>query len=324
MTEEDYPMRRLLLLALFVAVPLAAAAAPTVLDQVVVTVNGDPVYAGEVKLAAQQIGASMARSGQPLDGAKIGAAAVQDVVDARLMVQEAKRRGLKVVEADVTAAVAAAETQAGGAEGLAKTLAEQGFDRTRFETMARETSLTRQLLAQLTAGVTVNDEQVATFYRDNLAKIAEPEKIHAHQILVKVAGSGEPARASARAKVEAARERAIASEDFAALARELSEGSTAAKGGDIGALSRDQMPPAIATAAFALAAGEISEVLDTGVAFQIIRVDAKLPARTPPLAEVTDRIRSGLTRQAEAERVRTVLTELRAKATIVSTPPAGA
>ena len=316
-------MRQLRLLILLAAVPLTAAAAPTALDQVVVTVNGDPVYAGEVKLASQQIGASMARSGQPIDGVKIGAAAMQEVVDARLMVQEAKRRGIKVVEADVSAAVAAAEKEAGGAEGLAKALAEQGFDRTRFENMARETSLTRQLLAQLTAGVTVSDEQVATFYRDNLAKIAEPEKVRAHQILVKVAGSGEPARAAARTKVEAARKRAVAGEDFAALARELSEGPTAAEGGDIGALSRDQMPPAIATTAFALAPGGISQVLDTGAAFQIIRVDGKVPARPPPQAEVSDRIRTGLTRQAEAERVRALLTKLRADAKIVSMPPAG-
>ena len=72
--------------------PTASQRPTTPPDQVVVTVNGDPVYAGEVQMAAQQMAQTMAASGQQVDPQRIGAAAMQQMVDGMLLVQEARRR----------------------------------------------------------------------------------------------------------------------------------------------------------------------------------------------------------------------------------------
>ncbi len=58
-------------------------------------------------------------------------------------------------------------------------------------------------------------------------------------------------------------ERAVAGEDFASLAMELSEGPNAANGGDLGFTARGQMVESFDDAVWALEVGEISEVVES-------------------------------------------------------------
>jgi len=65
-----------------------------------------------------------------------------------------------------------------------------------------------------------------------------------------------------------------AGEDFAKLAKEFSEDSTGANGGDLGWFKKEDMVPQFATAAFALKKGQLSkELVETEYGFHIIRLD---------------------------------------------------
>lgn len=299
-------------------VPTAAQRPTTPADQVVVTVNGDPVYAGEVQMAAQRMAQGMAQSGQQVDPQQIGAAAMQQLVDGMLLVQEAKTRGFKVDPAIVEDSVKKAETTAGGADKLDATLAEEGMDRARLHTLIEDSDLVNQLLRQLGEGIEISDEKVAAFYQENPTFFQAPEEIEASHILFKVeADADAETKAAAKAKAEAARKRALAGEDFAALAKELSEGPSAANGGSLGFFSKDRMVKAFADAAFALEVGGISEVVETQFGYHVIRVDDHRDARTVALEEVQDRIRQGLAQEEQGKKVEALLTGLREKAEIV-------
>ena len=63
--------------------------------------------------------------------------------------------------------------------------------------------------------------------------------------------------------------------DFAAIAREHSEGADAADGGEIGWVTRDQLSPDIVDTVFALAAGQISEPIELGEGHYIFKVEEK-------------------------------------------------
>lgn len=300
--------------------PTAAQRPTTPPDQVVVTVNGDPVYAGEVQMAAQRMAQGMAQSGQQVDPQQIGAAAMQQLVDGMLLVQEAKRRGLKVDPAIVAAGVKQAETTAGGAEQLDATLAQEGLNRARLNTLIEDSDLVNQLLRQLGEGIEVSDEKVAAFYKENPTFFQAAEEVSARHILFKVeAGADEETKAAAKAKAEAARKRALAGEDFATLATELSEGPSGPSGGSLGFFSKDRMVKPFADAAFALEAGGTSEVVETQFGYHVIRVEERRAARTVPLEEVQDRIRQGLTQEEQGKKVEALLGGLREKAAIVPT-----
>lgn len=314
------------LLTLLFSATVALAQAPTTPpDQVVVTVNGDPVYAGEVQMAAQQMAQTMAASGQQVDPQRIGAAAMQQMVDGMLLVQEARRREFTVDPAIVKTSVEKAEASAGGAEELDVTLEQQGMDRGRLKELIEDADLVNQLLKQLGAGVEVSDEQVSAFYSENPTFFEAAEEISARHILFKVeSGADDETKAAAKAKAEAARKRALAGEDFATLATELSEGPSGPKGGDLGFFTRERMVAPFADAAFAMKPGETSEIVETRFGFHVIRVEDRRDARTVPLEEVRDRIRQGLTQEGQGKRVEELLAGLREKAEIVPVGSAGA
>lgn len=321
-------MRVLLPCVLIMSAALAAAQTPPATNplanpvddpqKVVFTVNGDPIRAGDIQMAAQQVAQQMAASGQQVDGERIGVLALQNVADGILLAQEANRREISVEQAEVDQSIAQAEQRAGGAEQLDMALRQQGISRDRFTEMVKESLMVNKLVESLTAEVSVSDEQIAAFYEENKDRFEKPEQVKARHILIKVEqGADEEAKAEARARAEAARERALAGEDFAELAKELSEGPSAPRGGDLGFFDKSRMVEPFANAAFAMEPGDTSEVVETRFGYHVIRVEDRQPGSTPTLDEVSQRIRQGLMQQGRAAEVEELLVGLRDQAEIV-------
>lgn len=105
----------------------------------------------------------------------------------------------------------------------------------------------------------------------------DTESIGARHILVQYQGSlrAQPtvtrSEEEARARATEVARRAKAGEDFAALAREMSDGPTGPAGGDLGTFPRGRMHPAFEQAAFALGVDEVSEVVQTPFGFHVIK-----------------------------------------------------
>jgi len=168
--------------------------------------------------------------------------------------------------------------------------------------------------ASLPAGESVDDETVAAFreaneealralYEKRRAEFERPERVHARHLLVAVA-DGSPAEAldEARARIEAARARIAAGEDFAKVAQEVSEDAgTRASGGDLGFVSRDDVDPALAAAAFALEPGEVSDVVETPNGLHLVTVEEKRPGGEPAFEEVADALARELATKEAAE-----------------------
>ena len=72
-------------------------------------------------------------------------------------------------------------------------------------------------------------------------------------------------------RAEAALRRAAAGEDFAALARELSEDPSAAHGGDLGLVRAADLAEPLRSAAAALAPGAVSALLETPDGYVILK-----------------------------------------------------
>ena len=89
-----------------------------------------------------------------------------------------------------------------------------------------------------------------------------------------------------RNKAEEVLKKVKAGEDFAKLAQQFSEDSSAAQGGDLGVFPRGKMVAPFEQAAFALAPGATSDIVESPFGFHIIKVEAKEEAHTQPLEEV--------------------------------------
>ncbi|MCL4182105.1 MAG: SurA N-terminal domain-containing protein [Burkholderiaceae bacterium] len=122
-------------------------------------------------------------------------------------------------------------------------------------------------------GIEVSDDDARAYYEQNKARFATAEQRRASHILVKPEGSGEAARQAARAKAEALLAKLRDGADFAALAKaESQDPGSAPSGGDLGFFAADLMLAPFSEAAFALAPGQTSGVVETEEGFHIIRL----------------------------------------------------
>ncbi len=118
----------------------------------------------------------------------------------------------------------------------------------------------------------------------------------------------------ARAVIEAL----DAGADFASLARERSTGPSAAQGGDLGWVQREQLVTEFSAAAFALAPGEYTRTpVQTRFGWHVIRLEDKR-STVPAFEEVEGELRLQVARAA----IRALLESLREGATIERFPEA--
>ncbi len=133
-------------------------------------------------------------------------------------------------------------------------------------------------------GAKVSDADVEQEYNTfKTERYTEPEEVHARHILFTVPpDADDKQRDAVRARAAAVLERLKKGEDFAAVAKEVSEDkANKDKGGDLGFIRRGHAEEAFENAAFGLQPGELSAVVETRYGFHIIKVDErKAPARS--------------------------------------------
>jgi parvulin-like peptidyl-prolyl isomerase len=296
------------------------------LNPAVLKVNDDLVYASEISMVMQNIAGQMGGRDKVQDEQQLVQMATQRVVEQKLLSQEALRVGIQPNDLRIAQMAQTLVKQAGGREALDASLAQMGSNYEQVIEMIREMDLVRSLIEQkISPSIQVSDEEVASFYAEHPEMFKNDAQVHARHIIF---AAGEDADAgtvaTAGAKAEKARKRALAGEDFTELAREVSEGPSAPTGGDLGFFTHEQMVPAFADAAFALEPGQISGVVRSPFGFHVIRVEEKRPAGTLPLDEVSDDLRSMLVQQKTGQEVGKMVEALADTATItplIAEPP---
>lgn len=128
--------------------------------------------------------------------------------------------------------------------------------------------------ASLEKEVELSEEALKEYYDLNLDDFRTPPQIRARHILIRVPeGSSAEREGELRERAVFVREKALEGADFAELAKEFSQDSTGTTGGDLGWFGRGQMVPPFDEAAFALQAGEVSDVVRTQYGFHVIKVE---------------------------------------------------
>jgi hypothetical protein len=143
--------------------------------------------------------------------------------------------------------------------------------------------------------------EVAAYYAAHRQEFARPERVRLRQILLDDRAAAEQALAEVRAG-------AGFDEVGARLAADPAVGADA---GYQGELAREDLPPAFADAIFALAPGEVSEVVAAEYGFHLFHVVERLGAETVPLAEASAEIERRLRQEAADARLERLVEEAR-------------
>ena len=162
----------------------------------------------------------------------------------------------------------------------------------------------------------VAEGDIEKYYAEHGAEFEKAAQVRAAHILARVPETGgSEGEDKARAKIADVLRRVKAGEDFAKLARELSEDpGSKENGGDLGLVRKGEMVPQFEQAAFAMKAGEVSaEPVRTPFGFHAIKVIEVQAAAKTPLKDVAAQIRDRLSAEAADRAAKAKADEARAK-----------
>jgi peptidyl-prolyl cis-trans isomerase C len=301
----------LLMTAVLIGVAMTSMAQDTS-EEVAVIVNGSEIYTWELALLLPQIQTEMAAQGLDPKGDVVIRSVLQRAVDSRLLAQEAVRRGIEPNTARLNEKMAKMAEGAGGRANLEAELIKSGITYSQLLSTVRQADLVQTLVeTEVAAANLVTPEEISAYYNENLARFKNQDKIHTRHILfVTKPGDDSARKQAAREKAVAAHARAVAGEDFAALAIELSDGPNASKGGDLGFTARGQMVEEFDEAVWALESGEISDVVETYLGYHVIKVEEISIGSTVPLDEARPAVEDLLRQQRIGVVISGLVTEL--------------
>lgn len=153
--------------------------------------------------------------------------------------------------------------------------------------------------------IEITDEALAEYYDANQANYSHPERRSARHILFRVApGASDEERQAIRDQAQDVLDRVKSGEDFATLARAMSQDpGSAQNGGDLGFFSRGDMVAGFEAATFGTPVGEFADIAETEIGFHVIQVTGAEDAGTTPLDDVREEIRLTLRTRAAQEQV---------------------
>ena len=162
--------------------------------------------------------------------------------------------------------------------------------------------------------IQISDAQVQQYYNAHKDEFRTAERVHARHILLSTANKSKEEVAKIQAQAEALDKQLKAGGDFSELAKKNSQDpGSAAKGGDLGWVSRGQMVKPFEDATFSLKPNEISNVVTTEYGFHIIQVLEKQPAHVQSLEEVKPSIEAGLRNQSVNDRMQDLIDKAHAE-----------
>jgi len=181
----------------------------------------------------------------------------------------------------------------------------------------REYAIDKLIYSQITALILIPDQEIRTFYDTHPKFFKKPEQVRASHILIKVDPQAEKSvKDEKRAKLQEVQKRLKLSEDFAVLAKEISECPSSIKGGDLGYFERGKMAKPFEDVAFRLKTGEVSDIVETRFGYHLIKVVDKRPASVVGFNDVKDKIGQYLKKQKTHRELKGYIEELRKKAVI--------
>jgi len=271
--------------------PVAAASAPAANrpvveqrqlkpgDYIAVIVNTDIVAASEVIQRTERLREETRQRGQTVTNELLHKQALDSLVDERVIVTYARENGPRVDEPELDRVVGNVATQNKlTMPELRQRLAAEGIDFKRFRENLRDQMLSERVREREVQGrIRITDGDIDKYLDERQAALQGRAQLNIAQILVPVPeGAGPVVVSERKARAEAALARIRAGEDFAKVAREVSEDANKDRGGEIGLRAADKLPDVFVEAVKDLKAGEVRpELLRSEAGFHVLKLVAR-------------------------------------------------
>ncbi|MFL6526851.1 MAG: peptidylprolyl isomerase [Chthoniobacterales bacterium] len=309
----------------FAAVPLSIAQSSQpqaqVVDGIAAVVNGEVITYSQVRqltmpreqLLRQQF------HGADLDKQLKAAreAALKDLIDRQLIVQDFKKQGFNLPEwlVDQRIDEIIRENFGGDRNTFVKTLQAQNVTLGQFKKEETDKIIVQAMRGKniKRSSITVSPTKVQEYWEKHRAEFMSKEQVKLRMIMIPTHGSDAPQQKTLAEEILG---KLAAGSPFDKMAEMYSEDSTREVGGDWGWIERKTLAAPLEKVAFNLPRNKISNIIELGGNYYILKVEDKRGGDAPALAQVRPQIEQKLQQEEMQKQQDLWLATLREKAYI--------
>lgn len=242
-------------------------------DHILAQVNEEQITVDEFNREVKEL---ILEPGQEVKGrnfSDLKEAYLDQVIERRILVQEARRLGIKVSSEELNQAISEIKKDYPG-EGFGEKLGLKGITLEEWKSRLEEKLLAEKMIRHaLYYRGEIDEKEALQYYENHLSKFQISEKVRARQIVV--TSEEEAIQLLNQLKK---------GENFEKLAMKKSLGPEKVEGGDLGYFSKGERPTEFEQV-FSLEAGEISGVIRSPYGYHIFKLDEKIAPRQVPFEE---------------------------------------
>ena len=328
--QVNQPLLQLLLALVLLASPIQAE----VVDRVVAEVNDDLITLSEIEDAARGMLKRVALEVPAQDRLEainqVRQEVLQNLIDKKLIEQEAEKQQIVVSEAEVDEAFEQVlRANNISRQDLLEELKQNGLDEATYRNNLRTQIYQTQLVNRdVRSKIVITEEVILDYYDTRYTKHIKEGSYYLLQIgigwgetegLEQDPSASDEQKQAAFQKAERVHKLARSGQDFGELARKFSDLPSASEGGDIGVFEEEEMASYMRNAVTSLNPGEVSPIIETPVGYQFFKLlsskEGGIVMQTP-YDSVKEDIREQLYREALQKDFKNWIDDIRQRAYI--------
>ena len=239
---------------------------------------------------------------------------LRDLIDQQLLISKAKELGINA-DAEVVRQLDEIRKQNNlpNLEALEAAARKQGVSFEDFKANIRNGVLTRSVVRdEVGRNIRMTRGEEQKYYDAHKDQFSQPEQVRLSEILIPTpANATDDELAAAQKKAEDTEQKLKAGADFAATAKAVSGGPTAAQGGDLGIFRRGQLAKVLEDKTFGLPVGGLTDPVRTRQGFVILKAVDRVDAGIQPLDKVEGEVQNAMYQEEIQPALRAYLTKLR-------------
>lgn len=302
----------------------SAAAKQELLDRVVAVVNDDVITQSEMDGLLRPLYEEYMRdySGQTVMRklAEAQEKLLSQLIEDRLVYQEAVKKKLTVGEAEINRELTAFKERFGGEANFEEVLRHENLSVKDLEEKIKKQALIRKLHEmEVRSKVIVSPREIEEYFAQHQSDFSAPEQIRIRSLTIKKSDESRAKGVTdedALSRLRALQARAQQGEDFDKLVEENSEDRHADQGGKGNWILRGQMIPAVDEVIFNTPEGQITDMIETPIGYHLFKVVEKQAPVQRTFEQVRDQIDEILFQQKTEERFDRWMEDLRKDAYI--------
>lgn len=242
-------------------------------EHIIVQINEEQIRIEEFDREFKEL---ILEPGKEAKGAGIGnlrQVYLDQVIERKILVQEARRLGIKVSPEELNQAISEIKMDYPG-EGFGEKLGLKGMTLEEWKVRLEEKLLAEKVIrSALHSREKIDEKEVLQYYEDHRSSFQIGQKVRVRQIVV---ADGEEAIQILK--------RLKKGESFEKVAKEKSLGPEKAQGGDLGYFGQGEKPSEF-DHVFNMEIGSISEVIKSPYGYHIFKLEEKMEPRQIPFEE---------------------------------------